>query len=96
MSALIIIVILAVVAAFVVLFAGRAMGTPASGRKFDETPADVVPMDVSDGTPLDLKFDPLAIDNNGGWNPIRPQTISAEEIAIMEQFGNQLKSERRP
>ena len=85
MSALIVIVVLAVIAALVVFLAGRAMGTPTVERRFDETPADVAPMDVSDGTPL-----------NDIWIPARPKTISAEEIAVMEQFGNQLKSERRP
>jgi hypothetical protein len=86
MSVLIVIIVIALVTALVVLLAGRAMGPSTGGRKFDETPADVVPMDVSDGTPLDLKFDPLAIDNN----------ISAEGIAAMERLGNQMKSERRP
>lgn len=92
MSALIIVVVLAVIAAFVVLFAGRAMGTSTAVRRFDETPADVVPMDVSDGTPLDLRLHPLDI----GEDIFKPKTVSPEEIAVMEDFGNQLKSERRP
>lgn len=85
MSALVFIIVIAIVAALIVFLVGHAMGRPAVGRKFDETAADVSPMDVSDGTPL-----------NDIWIPARPKTISAEEIAVMEKFGNQMKSERRP
>lgn len=68
MELVIIGVVLAVVLGMVLLI-GRALGGGHAPQKFDETPADVIALDTSDGTPIDLS----------GWNANMPTKMSPEE-----------------
>lgn len=59
-------VIGAILVAILIIFGvGHALGPSVKPVRFDETPADVTVLDTSDGVPLDLRYDPLAIDEGG-------------------------------
>lgn len=79
MEILLVIVAIFVVTGLVILI-GRALGDPqpkTTTRKFDETPADVAVLDVSDGTPL----------NPEEWDINIPRRMSPEEQEqAVEQF----------
>jgi len=62
----VLLVVAGILVALVIIFVvGNALGPPVKVVKFDETPADTVVLDTSDGIPLDLRYDPLAIDEGG-------------------------------
>jgi len=82
MLAIVFVIAVAIIAALVVFLAGRAMGPAVISRKFDETPADVIGLDVSDGTPI--------------WTATKGQVASESDIALMEKFSDAMRSERRP
>ena len=81
------IVFIVIVAALIILLAGRAMGPITVERKFDEIPADVIAMDTSDGTPVGH----IEI-----WSTPAEQQVSGADIAIMEKFSNIIRGGRRP
>jgi hypothetical protein len=88
------VIVIVAVAALVVLIAGRTMGTPPAVRRFDETPADIAPLDVPDRTPLDLRYEPLAVIDDICF-PARRKVVSPDEIDALERLSDHIKSERR-
>lgn len=86
MEIILIIVAVLIVTSLVILI-GRALGDP-QPRKFDETPADVVVLDVSDGTPL----------SSEEWDINIPRKMSPEEqeqaTAQFERLRVQIEAER--
>ena len=75
-----------------VILIGRALGDPQPKpqlRKFDETPADVAVLDVSNGTP---------VDDMEITTPVRRETLEDQEQATkqFERLRVQIEAERRP
>lgn len=90
MEILLIIVAIIVVTGLVLLL-GRALGDPQPKlRKFDETPADVAVLDVSDGTPL----------NSEEWDINIPRQMTPDEqeqaTKQFERLKVQIEAERHP
>jgi len=79
---------IAAVAALVFLL-GRALGDPVRGPRFDEIPADVVMLDTSDGTPVDI----------GHWDSSLPRQMTPEEqeqaTKDFERLRVRIEAERR-
>lgn len=94
MGFVLLIIVSVIVVAAMVLIVGRALGDPQKSPRFDEMPADVMPLDVSDGTPLDLTYNPLAPD----WDVNIPRQMSPEEqeqaTKQFERLRVQIEAER--
>lgn len=87
-----------VVTLLIVFGIGRALGpSKPKQAKFDETPADVTSLDTSNGVPLDLRYNPLAIDD-GCCAVYRPSRLTAEEEAqateALERFSERMRAEQ--
>jgi len=98
---LFLIVAISIIVVLLIIFGvGRALGpsVKAYPRKFDETPADVAALDSSNGVPIDLRYDPLAIDD-GCCAVYRPSKMTDEEQKLaaeaLERFTEKMRSERR-
>jgi hypothetical protein len=85
---ILLILVAIVVAACLMLLIGRALGDP-KPRKFDETPADVVALDVSDGTPM----------SHEDWDINAPRQMTPEEQSQatreFERLRVRIEAERR-
>lgn len=89
MEILIVLAVILVVTGLVILI-GRALGDPVkSAPRFDEIPADVAVLDVSNGTP---------VDDMEITSPIRRETLDDQEQATkqFERLRVQIEAERRP
>jgi hypothetical protein len=86
------------IALLIVFGIGRALGPSVKTVRFDETPADVAALDTSNGIPLDLKYDPLAIDEGGccaTYRNVSHPLTEEEQRRQLERLREYIQSEGR-